>query len=142
MDGRDPVATEMFIDYLRQNRCPPVDYRPPPAKQKWKMFLAAGLLPLLSGTDKAVLVCLIDHANPRTGRCDPSETTISAETETPLRTVERSIMRLREAGYLSRRRRMRSSNAYDINWPALSAIFEIYKRNCQRRRKNSGAAAA
>lgn len=129
----DPVATELYVDWLIANReQQPVDYKPPPAKEKWKMYLAASLLPM-SGADKAVLSVLIDHANTRTGRCDPSQARIALTTNMPERTVRRSIDRLLAAGFLARLRRGRerggrASNAYQVAWPKLAAVFESYKR--------------
>ena len=141
MRNPDPVATELYVNHLRETRPESATaYRPPPAREKWKMFLAAGLLHM-SGADKSVLVCLIDHANPRTGRCDPSEATIAAETNLPKRTVERSIGRLRMVGCLARQRRWRGSNTYQIDWAALSSVFHSYKRRIEtetRRKRTTG----
>ena len=91
----------------------------PPAKGKfWRAFAAVTILPI-NGSQKAVLGCLIDHANPKSGLCYPSEALIAAEIARPIRTVERAVADLLLTPYLSRKRRHQSSNVYSINFDAL-----------------------
>ena len=74
----------------------------PPDVEFWKAFAAVNLLPRsINGTMKAVLGCLIDHANPKSGRCVPSEGRIAAMIKRPLRTVERAVAELLRTPYLS-----------------------------------------
>jgi hypothetical protein len=87
----------------------------PPAKGHfWRTFAAVAILKI-SGSQKTVLGCLVDHANPKNGRCYPSEALIAAETGLPIRTVERAVADLLLTPYLSRKRRNQSSNIYSIS---------------------------
>ncbi|MDE0201591.1 MAG: helix-turn-helix domain-containing protein [Rhodospirillaceae bacterium] len=51
---------------------------------------------------KAVLNCLCDFHNARTGRCDPTVETIAAVTEMDESTVRRNLKALEHAGFLKR----------------------------------------
>jgi hypothetical protein len=117
-------------------------YRPPPPKSKWQMFAAAGLHGSLSAAQKSVLVCLIDHANPKTGRCDPSQARIAAMTGMSPRAVKRAIAGLVRVGLLAKLRRagpgMQHTNSYGVNWETLALIFAEYQhRGRQRTQANA-----
>src|SRR5262249_25672899 len=117
--------------------------RPVPEGDMWKVFFGVGVL-RLSGTDKAVLTCLIEHANSETGLCYPSETTIAAEIGRDLRAVERSIANLIRTPYLTRQRRKQTSSIYTIKFAPILKAFDDYKArqkalstSRQKRRANS-----
>lgn len=138
----DKTTTELYRDFRIDNRKgEPTRYQPPPGKLR--MYVAAALLPL-NGAEKAVLVCLIDHANTKTGRCDPSEPTIAHELDVPLRTVERAIAGLRTAGIVNLLRRGRAgkggraSNAYHLNWQALLQRYQQYEAARKSKPANLG----
>jgi hypothetical protein len=92
----------------------------------WQAFAAATILPI-NGSQKTVLGCLLDHANPKSGSCYPSEALIAAETGCPTRTVQRAIADLLRTPYVSRQRRTQSSNSYSINFDALLNAWADYK---------------
>ena len=100
--------------------------KPPPKGDFWRAFAAVTILPI-NGSQKAVLGCLIDHANPKNGLCYPREALIAAETAIPIRTVERAVADLLRTPYLSRNRRPQSSNTYNINFDALLKDWDDYK---------------
>jgi len=110
-----------------------ITYLPPPEKLKWQMYATAGLLDNINGADKAVLACLIGHANTKTGRCDPSQERIAAMTRLDTRAVRRSIANLVKAGLLGLLRRGRvgrggrATNAYQVNWQRLRQAFAQYE---------------
>jgi hypothetical protein len=114
----------------------------PPAKGHfWRTFAAVAILKI-SGSQKTVLGCLVDHANPKNGLCYPSEALIAAETGLPIRTVERAVADLLLTPYLSRKRRNQSSNIYSINFDALLEAWDDYKGRgaAYRLRRENGCA--
>ncbi len=100
--------------------------RPPSKGDFWRAFAAVTILPI-NGSQKAIFGCLIDHANPKTGLCYPSEALIAAETGHPIRTVERAVAGLLLTPYLSRKQRPQSSNDYAINFDVLLKAWDAYK---------------
>jgi hypothetical protein len=60
--------------------------KPPPKGEFWRAFAAVTILPI-SGTDKAVLGCLVDFANSETGACWPGQNTIARATRKDIRVV-------------------------------------------------------
>jgi hypothetical protein len=79
------------VDDIRDCREPPaVEYKPP-TYAKWRALLGVLFMPKWSGAAKAVMGCLISHANPTTGRCDPGHARIAKMLELPTRTVERAM---------------------------------------------------
>lgn len=99
---------------------------PPPKGTFWRAFAAITVLPV-NGTQKAVLGCLVDHANPKSGLCYPSEALIAAEIGRPLRAIERAVADLLKTRYVSRKRRTCSSNLYEINFDAILNEWDAYK---------------
>ena len=122
------------VEALREYRdTPRTQYEPPPADvEMWRMFRAIGVL-RLNGSQKAVLTCLLDHANPRTGRCDPSQERIATLLGLHIRTVEKAIAALLRTPYLRRERRGQSSNAYRIQWEAVIRADRQYREQWQYR---------
>jgi len=77
-------------------------------------FEVQGLKP----ADKLLLLALADHANDK-GECWPSRSTLARKTSMSIRTVQRSIKNLQDAGYLTVQNRASSekglmSNLYTI----------------------------
>jgi hypothetical protein len=117
----------------------------PPSKGKfWQALAAVNVLPVNS-PQKAVLGCLVHHANPGNGLCYPSEALIAAEIKKPLRTVERAVSGLLTTPYVSRSRRPQSSNSYVINFEALLREFAAFKargeeyRNAREATRRNGS---
>ena len=118
--------------------------KPPSKGDFWRAFAAVTILPI-SGTDKAVLGCLVDFANSETGACWPGQNTIARATGKDIRAVKRSIQNLIKTPYLKRRQRYRAStpdfmstqlhhtsNLYEIGWDALLQAFDAYKQRRSR----------
>jgi hypothetical protein len=101
--------------------------KPPPKGQWWKVFAAINILSI-TGADKAVLSCLVEHANAKTGRCFPAQSLVAVETGCDLRVVVRSVANLLKTIYVARSRRRQTSNMYEINFDALLEAFAEYKR--------------
>lgn len=110
-------------------RPPPLPANPAPGA-KWKAKQALAFLNL-NGPDHDVALCLLEHANNKTGLCYPSEERISAWTARTLRTVRRSVKPISLAGIakVGRRKNRRGtvSNHYWINGPLLFAAYEKQK---------------
>jgi len=69
-----------------------------------------------SGPATAVLTCLAFHHNARTGRCDPSLSTISEETGYSQRHVRRSLNELDRLGLVIRNYRTGKSAEYSLQF--------------------------
>lgn len=121
-----------MIDAMQCRRDEPTEYVPPPRGLKWRIFRAIGMLPIASN-DKAVLSLIVDHANPTTGRADPGQLRIARFLGLTIRTVKRSVRRLRKSPYLSRTLRGLSSTAYHVNWAAILRHDRAYQtsKGCQ-----------
>jgi hypothetical protein len=85
----------------------------------------------LNGPDHDVMLCLIEHANSKSGVCFPSEELIAAWTNRPLRTIERSIKSISDQKLVRIVRRKNKSgtvsNRYFINWQPLFAAYAAQK---------------
>lgn len=66
---------------------------------------------------------LVDHANTKTGRCDPGTTVLLRETGLPERTLKRARAMLRETGIIACRQRGLDSMSYEINWGMLNRVY-------------------
>src|SRR5262245_14901002 len=92
----------------------------------WHVYAGIGVLPKLSGTDKAVLTVLVDRAD-KDGKAWPSETTISSVLDLHVRCVGRSVANLIAAGYVERQRRMRTSNIYQVSFWSILEVWDAVK---------------
>jgi hypothetical protein len=61
-----------MIDSLQCQREEPTQYQPPPHGETWRISRSND-----ASTDKAILGCLVDHANPKTGRVDPDQSRLA-----------------------------------------------------------------
>ena len=139
MDDRD---REMMIETIIGNRGEPLPDNPPPGP-KWKAVLGLNRLQHLNGAEHAVMACLIDRANPRTGLCFPSEAYIAGWINRPERTVRRAISVLKRMRLARIIRRGPSSNRYVINWlPLFVAYRELEEFQAARRDKKWPVIAA
>ncbi|WP_275790506.1 helix-turn-helix domain-containing protein [Pararhizobium gei] len=74
--------------------------------------------PRMTRTAKLVLAYLVDCLNFNTGRCDPSQRTIADEIGVSVRTVERAIKQVMEAGWMDVSRRGKTvTNFYRFRVP-------------------------
>ena len=94
--------------------------KPPSKGNFWRAFAAVTILPI-NGSQKAVLGCLIDHANPNNGLCYPSEALIAAEIAHSIRTVERAIADLL--------RKLSGNRGLDWDLEVAHGEFDVSHRN-------------
>jgi hypothetical protein len=131
-DREGTAENREYLGEVTKYEAPPRDDK---GSLKWK---ASFIIPMLklNGPQKAFLACVVDHANPKNGRADPSVGTIARETGYPLRTMERTVASFSRTPYLSWEQRSwkgkKTSNAYHVNWNALLLEFDAY----QKRRKD------
>jgi hypothetical protein len=97
---------------------------------------AIGLSDRLNGTDKRVGLAILDHYNRRTGRCDPSRTTLAELLQITTRSVTRSIARITKADLFRviRHGGHNNCNSYQPNWKTYRALEDLWK---QRRRHHA-----
>jgi hypothetical protein len=129
---------EVSVDEIRDCREPAAVEYEPPTSAKWRALLGVLFMPRWSGAAKAVMGCLISHANPTTGRCDPGHARIAKMLELPVRTVERTMRFLRTTRYVWWERRGDCSNAYHIDWDALDDAFDTSQENVRGPVKSDG----
>ena len=73
--------------------------------------------------DKAVLMCLCDHANQESGLCTPSPRLISAETCLSGESVKRAVKNLKTIGFITTGiHPTRGWKTYDINIKAIEDV--------------------
>ena len=70
---------------------------------------------LIKGWSKAVLMCLADHYNEKSGRCDPSISTICREIGCEEKTARKALANLAALGALSRTRRPARADLFALN---------------------------
>jgi DNA-binding transcriptional MocR family regulator len=70
-----------------------------------------------------VLAVLVWHYNAKSGRCDPSQTTIANRLRVPRRSVVRALAQLRDEGLLTWRRRHGGSCQYEPKWSQLEDAY-------------------
>ena len=71
----------------------------------------------LSSSAKLVLLCLADCHNADSGRCDPSASYISEQTELNVKTIPTAIKKLQERGILFVDKRKGKTDFYTLNIP-------------------------
>jgi len=71
----------------------------------------------------AVLIWLIKHANPNTGRCDPGIRKLAFETGLVQSTVKCAIKVAEDIGYLSIEKRFGRTSAYHLQFDVMEADF-------------------
>lgn len=99
-----------------------------PAKgQKMQALYALHWKPDLTPAARAVGAWLVWHANASTGRCDPGQARLRAETGLSPRMIQYAIQSLIKAGLVSRRLRDQETSSYQVNWQRLSDITKEYE---------------
>jgi hypothetical protein len=134
---------EIDVEATRAEReSEPVQYVPPADKQKLRARNLVDIHWPLAGVDKTpakyrpVMSCVLNHANPKTGRCQVKQKTIAIETGLSLSTVKRAIKWWERRGFLKVQPVGRGrSNAYhpqwdsfDINWTRVTKKIEAEKQ--------------
>jgi DNA-binding MarR family transcriptional regulator len=90
----------------------------------------------LSGTEKRVLVTILDHFNHKTGQCDPSITTLAALLQVHSRTVVRSTKAIVKKGFLLNHRHGGKfhRNQYELIWTKFEQCEAAWKNRRRDRR--------
>lgn len=88
-------------------------------------------MPKLSPSARRVAAWLVWHANGYTGRCDPGQTRLIAETKLSERSVRNAVKELEEAGVIKRELRGTRSTQYWIMWGNLSDSFSALEESAQ-----------
>jgi hypothetical protein len=119
-----------MIDSLRCNRPnEPTEFVAPDRCQKQLSCYAVASLRLRgvskeqSASVMAVLIWLIKHANPTTGRCDPGINKLAFETGLGEKTVRRAIKIAEDIGYLNVEPRIGHTSAYHLDFHTMEADF-------------------
>ncbi len=68
----------------------------------------------ITSSERLVLLCLADHHNGKTGRCDPSIHTIIERTVLSEKTVQRALTALKKAGFLTVERQIGKRSVYGL----------------------------
>ena len=114
---------------LADGRRPDPPPENPPPGPKWQAKAGVHLL-RLNGAESAILFCMIDHANGKTGLCYPSQPTLARVLNIPESTVRKAIASLNARGLVESLERFdargRTSNAYLIAWAPLFAAYSAY----------------
>jgi Helix-turn-helix domain len=119
-----------MIESLQCNRPnEPTEFVAPDRGQKQLSCYAVASL-RLRGVSKeqvasvmAVLIWLIKHANPTTGRCDPGINKLAFETGLGEKTIRRAIKIAEDIGYLSVEPRIGHTSAYHLDFHTMEADF-------------------
>ncbi len=116
-----------------------VNRKAPAAGDKAIAYKAATICPGLSGAAGKVLGALIDAANNRTGRCNPSVAELARRLPgLAHRSIKRATQELSNADLqygrpaLLTKVRTRGTSYFNIDWAALASIVETYDRSVRR----------
>ena len=127
------VSAEMMVEAREENGIWPIKFEPPPNGEKgWAQFAVSllGLDTEMTPAEQAVLAVLIEHANPKTGQCNPSVTRIAKGVSRHRRTVFRALAGLQAKGLIDNLAknhngaRRRVSNAYQVTWEKLRGTLD------------------
>lgn len=72
----------------------------------------------VNASSRLVFLCLVDHYNQETGKCFPSRKRIAEKTGIAVRTVDRSLEKLREVGLIS----WKSGHTGKANWYSIDRV--------------------
>jgi hypothetical protein len=133
-----------MVDSLMCRRGEPTAYVAPGADLKWRVRNLLDIhweitaIKTPSPSHNRVMSCVIDHANPTTGRCDPGQTVLADKTGYSKDTVARAI-KWAEANKLLRveKRGLGRSNAYHPQWDLLEMLWVAVQDNIEEARAAS-----
>jgi Helix-turn-helix domain len=102
----------------------------PGAEQKWRarnlvdIHWALTAIKTPSESYNRVLSCIIDHANPHSGLCYPSQSIIAIETGCSVETVKRAVKWWKKQGFLKTESRgLGRALAYHPQWDLLESFW-------------------
>jgi hypothetical protein len=113
------------VEAVREERVGPTEYTAPLKDQKWRArnsisFHFRHFVYKVPSSYRDVLLCMIDHANPTTGRCDVGQRRIARECNLSRKTVNAAILWWEENTYYLRvEARPGRTNAYHVQWANL-----------------------
>ncbi|OQP87588.1 hypothetical protein BTR14_03195 [Rhizobium rhizosphaerae] len=110
----------------------------PKKGQKTQALYALHWMPGLSPSARRVAAWLVWHANGRTGRCDPGQSRLIAETGLSERSVRNAVKELIETRVLRRELRGTRSSAYQLQWSELSNVTSRYEANAAQYENGRG----
>jgi hypothetical protein len=132
---------EMMIEAIRGKReddgRQPTQYRVPENKLLCCYAIASlrkkGIRPEQVGSVMAVLLWLVKHANPSSGRCDPSVAKLAIETGYSRSTIIRALETAEDVGYLIKEGRDGRTSAYHLNFRDMITDFLKIEEEAKRR---------
>lgn len=139
------------VEAMREERGEaPTQYTVPEKDQKWRARNVITIHWLLTGIECPypsfvhIMACVIDHANPNTGRCDASQRTMAIETGYHRDTVRKVLKWAADntpfLGIEGRGRRrfgQFKSNAYHVQWDALELWWTAIAANIQEQKEEA-----
>ena len=141
------ISAEMIVEAREENGIWPIRFEPPPNGEKGWAHFAVSLLGLdteMTPAEQAVLAVLIDHANPKTGQCNPSVTRIAKGVKRHRRPVFRALAGLQAKGLtdnLAKNHngaRRRVGNAYQVTWVKLRETLDAYEQRIAKAKRLAG----
>ena len=141
------ISAEMIVEAREENGIWPIRFEPPPNGEKGWAHFAVSLLGLdteMTPAEQAVLAVLIDHANPKTGQCNPSVARIAKGVKRHRRTVFRALAGLQAKGLtdnLAKNHngaRRRVGNAYQVRWVKLRETLDAYEQRIAKGKRLAG----
>ena len=118
------------VEAMREQRVGPTEYTAPLKDQKWRArnvisFHFRHFAWKVQSAYRDVLLCMIDHANPKTGRCDVGQRRIARECNLRRETVNRAILWWEANTFFLRiETRPGRTNAYHILWDNLEEDWD------------------
>jgi DNA-binding transcriptional MocR family regulator len=105
---------------------------------QWKLLGAwVRAEPSLTACEFKVMFRLLDHQNPKTGLCNPSERTLADAVNCTERHVRNCITNLKKRGaIIVSRPRFLKTNQYEFRYPMMSnTTLELHTRNCSSKQQ-------
>jgi hypothetical protein len=136
---------EATIEDRRDLREQPTEYTAPATDQKWRArnvisFHWRHFVYKCPPSYRDVMLCVIDHSNPKTGRCDVRQKKIAAECNLSRKTVNKALDWFAVNTYflLIENRSPGRSNAYHVQWDNLEADWYGIQERILVPRTNEG----
>src|SRR4029078_9240680 len=135
-DGR--VDVEAIIDERIYNNAPPIKYTAPGRGEQQLACYAVASIRLKGVSSEqaasvmSVLIWLIKHANPTTGRCDPGLRKLAFETGLSEKTIRRALKIAEDIGYLTVEPRFGHTSASHLDYRRMLADFHLIGEGAKR----------
>jgi hypothetical protein len=132
------------VEAMREGRSQPTEYTAPSKDQKWRSrnvisFHFRHFNYKCPSSYRDVLLCMIDHANPKTGRCDVGQRRIARECNLRRETVNRAILWWEENTFFLRiEARPGRTNAYHVEWDNIELDWHGIQERIQQAEADEG----